>query len=131
MSALGAPRAKEIVSGIVRPNLATRTARPSPGPAYTRRVVNRSGRFILVVGVLGLLAIVFPTGASASEPSVFDSGTPRSAGERIASESLLRLTDMPAGFVMGGEDFCGEPRDEFENEGIYEVQEHLPPTPEE
>jgi hypothetical protein len=115
----------------VRPNLATRRARPSPGPTYTRRVVNRSGRFILVAWALVLLAALFATVAGATEPSVFESGTPRSSGERLASESLLRLTDMPAGFVFGGEEFCGEPRDDFEDEGIYEVQEHLPPTPEE
>jgi hypothetical protein len=76
-----------------------------------------------------LLALLAPA-AGAFESPFFHRGR-ETAAERVASESTLRLADLPAGFVLGGEAECGYLRDPSENEGIYERREHLPPTPSE
>ena len=69
--------------------------------------------------------------AAAAEPEFFDTGAPGTPAEELASRSLLRLPDMPAGFVLEEEDFCGRPRDKSETYGVVEQEEHLPPTPQE
>jgi hypothetical protein len=86
------------------------------------------------VGAVALLVLWVASlapGAKAAESNLFLTGRPGTASERLASESLLRLTDMPTGFVAGEEGFCGEPRHPSEWEGIYERREGVPPTPEE
>jgi hypothetical protein len=85
----------------------------------------------VAIALLILCGASLAPGAEAAESALFPIttyGTPR---EKSASESLLRLTDMPPGFVVGEEAFCGEPRHPSENQGIYERHEGLPLTPEE
>jgi hypothetical protein len=85
----------------------------------------------LAVGIaLLVLCASLAPGASAAESTIFE-GTPRTAPERRASESVLRLTDMPAGFVVGDEAWCGEARHPSEWEGIFEREQGVPLTPEE
>lgn len=52
-----------------------------------------------------------------------------SPAERQAQESILRLAELPAGYVLGESYFCGAPLRPSEEEDIYEQEEHLPPTP--
>lgn len=85
----------------------------------------------MVPAIVALFLMVLVSIAGAAEPTFFGSEATYSAATQRASESLLRLTDMPAGFVLGYEDDCGTPREKSETEGIYEEREHLPPTPEE
>jgi hypothetical protein len=82
--------------------------------------VNRSGKITLLVATIGaLLALAAPTFAAAE---------PLSPAERLAQESLLRLPELPAGYVLGAW-FCGGPSVPSEGEGIYEREEENPPTP--
>jgi hypothetical protein len=81
---------------------------------------------VLLTAVIAGLA----GGAAAAEPEFF-APAPRTAAETLAAESLLRLPDMPAGFVLEEEDFCGQPRDKSENYDVLEQEEDLPPTPQE
>lgn len=84
-----------------------------------------------MVATAWTLAALLAPGAGAAEPSFFGQEVSGSPSARLASESILRLTDMPAGFVREEETQCREPRDKSENYGIYERREHLPPTAEE
>jgi hypothetical protein len=93
--------------------------------------VNRSGIFAAAFALLVLCAASLAPGAQAAESTIFETGTPRTAPERLASESLLRLSDMPAGFVVGDGAWCGEARHPSEDEGIYEREQGVPLTAEE
>ncbi|MCW2981456.1 MAG: hypothetical protein JWO14_3183 [Solirubrobacterales bacterium] len=84
-----------------------------------------------VFALLTVAIAVLAGGAAAGEPEFFENGAPGTPAEELASQKLLRLPDMPAGFVLGEESFCGEPRDKSENYGVLEQEEHLPPTPQE
>jgi hypothetical protein len=84
----------------------------------------------MVLAVLTVAVMALAGTAAAAEPEFFDIG-PTTPAEELASRSLLRLPDMPAGFVLEEEDFCGEPRDKSEYYGVVEQEEHLPPTPQE
>ena len=81
MSALGAPRAKEMVSGIGRSNLATRRGRRSPGPAYTRAAMKRSGKIAAVTcsgaASVALRGLAAAAGAARRNPSPRPNGGPR------------------------------------------------------
>jgi hypothetical protein len=90
--------------------------------------MERSRRFATALVLLALSAALLAPAAGAFESPFLRNGH-ESAAERLASESTLRLTDLPAGFVLGGETECGYLRDPSEYEGIYERREHLPPTP--
>jgi hypothetical protein len=92
--------------------------------------VHRSGIFTALIGFLILCPAILAPTADATESTAFYTGTPAPWHGRLAAESLLRLTDMPPGFVAE-EGVCGEPRHPSENEGIYERREDIPPTPEE
>jgi hypothetical protein len=92
--------------------------------------VKRSRRIAAAATLIGLLVAILAPTAGAAESAFLQLGK-ESAAEKLASESTLRLTDLPAGFVLGGETACGLLRDPSENEGIYERREHLPPTPSE
>lgn len=83
-----------------------------------------------MLALAGLLMALLAPAAGAAEPLYFDRFID-SPSERLASESLLRLTDMPAGFVRSGESFCGRPSEASEYEGVYEAEEHRPPNPSE
>lgn len=52
-----------------------------------------------------------------------------SAAEQRAQESVLRLAELPPGYVLGGDWYCGAPSRPSEEEGIFEREEHNPPTP--
>jgi hypothetical protein len=93
--------------------------------------VNRYGRFATLLVLLTVAITALASGAAAAESEFFETGTPGTPAEELASQQLLRLPDMPAGFVLGEESLCGEPRDKSENYGILEQEEHLPPTPQE
>jgi hypothetical protein len=91
--------------------------------------MKRSRAIAAVVAITGLCVAVLAPAAGAAEAPLFEPGYVESPAATLALESTLRLTDLPAGFVLGGEAFCGEPRDPKEDEDIYERQEHPPPTP--
>jgi hypothetical protein len=93
--------------------------------------MERSKAIAAVVAVAGLCVALLAPAAGAAEPLLFEPGYVESPAATLALEATLRLTDLPAGFVLGPEVFCGEPRRPSENEGIYEREEHLPPTPSE
>lgn len=83
------------------------------------------------IAILVLTGARLAPTADAAESAIFETGTPRTAPERLASESLLRLSDMPAGFVVGDGAWCGEARHPSEDEGIYEREQGVPLTAEE
>jgi hypothetical protein len=93
--------------------------------------MERSKVIAAIVALAGLCATLLAPAAGAAEPLFFGSGSHETAAEKQASESILRVDDMPAGFVLGYEASCGVLRDASENEGIYEREEHLPPNPSE
>ncbi len=89
------------------------------------------GRFATVLALLIVVAAALAGGAAGAEPEFFEGRPPRTAAEKEAAQELLRLPDMPPGFVIGGENFCGQPRDKSEWYDLVEQEEHLPPTPQE
>jgi hypothetical protein len=93
--------------------------------------MQRSRGIATVTALAGVCAALLAPAAGAAEPQLFEPGYVESAAATLALESTLRLTDLPAGFVLGPEVFCGEPRRPSENEGILEQEEHLPPNPSE
>lgn len=92
--------------------------------------MGRSPRIATILALAGLLAALLAPAAGAAEPLFFGEFID-SPGERLASESLLRLTDLPAGFVRGEDSYCGRPSEASEYEGTLEQEEHLPPNPSE
>jgi hypothetical protein len=93
--------------------------------------MQRSRGIAAVTALAAVCASLLAPAAGAAEPPLFEPGYVESPAATLALESTLRLTDLPAGFVLGGEVFCGEPRRPSENEGILEQEEHLPPNPSE
>jgi hypothetical protein len=93
--------------------------------------MERSRRIAAALALAAVLAaLLAPTTAGAFESAFLQIG-PESAVERLASESTLRLADLPPGYVLSENPVCGEPRHPSENFGIMEEEEHLPPTPSE
>jgi hypothetical protein len=89
--------------------------------------VKRSVQVAAAAVFLGLLGALLASLASAAEEPLFYAVHP---AELPASESALRLADLPPGFVVTPESAeCFEPRHPSENFGIYEQREHIPPTP--
>jgi hypothetical protein len=85
----------------------------------------------MALAAVGLLVAILAPAAGAFE-SAFEQLGRGSAAEKIASESTLRLGDLPAGYVLAGEEAsCGLLRDASENYGLLEEEEHLPPNPSE
>jgi hypothetical protein len=93
--------------------------------------MERSRAIAAVLALVGLCAALLAPAAGAAEPTFFGEELSESPAARPASESILRLTDVPAGFVRDEATQCREPRDKSENEGTYERREHPPPTAEE
>jgi hypothetical protein len=94
--------------------------------------MKRSGAIAAVTALGCLLAALLAPAAGAAEPLFLEPFEAANAAEKLASESTLRLTDMPAGFVVSTyESTCGGLRDERETEGIYEEREHPAPNPSE
>jgi hypothetical protein len=82
--------------------------------------MKRSGKIAAPLALVGaLIALATPISAAAETVS---------PAERLAQESVLRLSELPAGYVLG-EWFCGRPPKESEYEGIYEREEENPPSP--
>src|SRR5262245_28346224 len=94
MSALGAPRAKEMVSGIGRSTLATARRHRSRGAAYTRRRMRRSTALVAVIAFCAAFAALAGAAASAAEPAQIG--------------MLVRFHELPGGYVIGDEGVgCG------------------------
>jgi hypothetical protein len=87
--------------------------------------VKRSGKIAAVAALTGLLValgvVLFGAPVAAAEGL-----TP---AERRAQESVLRLDELPAGYALGEDFYCGSPPRPSEDEGIYEREEHKPPAP--
>lgn len=79
----------------------------------------------VVAALTGLLVVLAFALAGAPEAR----GQGLSPAERRAQESVLRLAELPTGYVLGESYFCGTPLRPSEEQGIYEQKEHLPPTP--
>ena len=83
---------------VTRPDL--RGARIRPGGQltriYTRRLVNRSGRFVVAISLLGLLLalVAAPAGAAPA------------AGNRAQIGMLVRLHELRGGYTVGDEFGC-------------------------
>jgi len=87
--------------------------------------MKRSGKIAVLTAFAGLLlslGALFAGAPRAGAESL-------SALERQAHESVLRLAELPTGYVLGG-NFCGAARRPSEEEELVAVgEEHKPPTP--
>jgi hypothetical protein len=83
--------------------------------------MKRSGKIAVLAALIGLLVALTGAAGAAAE-----SLTP---AERRAQESVLRLAELPAGYALGGDFYCGAPSRPAEYEGIYEREEHKQPNP--
>jgi hypothetical protein len=82
--------------------------------------MKRSGKIAVLTALIGMaIALASPLAAGAETVS---------PAERLAQESVLRLPELPEGYVLG-EWFCGGPSVPSEDEGILEQEEEIPPTP--
>jgi hypothetical protein len=101
-----------------------RRSRSAP-PAYTREAVKRSAKIAAPTAIAGLLLAL----------GVVFGGAPRAGAEppapteQQALDSILRLTELPTGYVLGGRHFCELPRRPSEEVEIVAVGDHSPPTP--
>jgi hypothetical protein len=86
--------------------------------------MKRSGKIAAVTALTGLLIALSLALASASGAAA----ERLSPAERRAQESVLRLAELPAGYVLDSSWYCGLPSKPSEEEGIYEREEHKPPT---
>jgi hypothetical protein len=96
-------------------------------PTYTRKAVERSAKIAAVFSLAGLLVtltLVFGSALSmAAEPP--------GPAELRAQESVLRLTELPTGYVLSGRHFCSAQRPGEEAGGIVVEAggPKAPPTP--
>jgi hypothetical protein len=99
----------------------------SLAPTYTRKAVERSAKIAAVFSLAGLLVtltLVFGSALSmAAEPP--------GPAELRAQESVLRLTELPTGYVLIGRHFCSAQRPNEEAGGIVVEAggPKAPPTP--
>jgi hypothetical protein len=83
---------------VTRPDLRRAGIRPAGQSTriYTRRLVNRSGRFVVAISLLGLLLAVVAAPAGAAP----------AAGDRAQIGMMLRLHELPGGYTVGDEFGC-------------------------
>jgi hypothetical protein len=90
--------------------------------------VKRSAKIAVVAALAGLLLALGAVLAGAPKASA---GQPAPT-EQQALDSILRLGELPPGYVLGGKHFCDEPRRPSEEEGeeiFVEGGKNKPPTP--
>jgi hypothetical protein len=88
--------------------------------------MRRSGAIAAKVSVLAVLTALGAVLAEAPRASA----EPPPPSERQALDSILRLAELPTGYVLGGRHFCDEPRRPSEEEGGFlEGEERTQPTP--
>jgi hypothetical protein len=87
--------------------------------------MKRSGKIVAVAALTSLL-IALSSAFASVPPAVAETLSP---AERRAQESVLRLAELPAGYVLDSSWYCGPPSRPSEEEGIYEREEHRPLTP--
>lgn len=87
--------------------------------------MRRLGKIAAVVALAGLLLALAIALAAASGAGAAG----LSPAERRAQESVLRLPELPAGYVLDPNWYCGTPPSPSEDEGIYEREEDKPPSP--
>ncbi|OJU83824.1 MAG: hypothetical protein BGO11_12735 [Solirubrobacterales bacterium 70-9] len=90
--------------------------------------MKRSGQIVVVAALAALLLALGAVLAGAPQAGA----EPPAPTERQALDSVLRLVELPTGYVLGGHDFCEAPRRPSEEERggvIVESGERKPPTP--
>jgi hypothetical protein len=87
--------------------------------------MKRAGKISAVITLAGFL-IVLAVALAAAPGAAAEHLSP---AERRAQESVLRLAELPRGYVLGEDFYCGAPPRPSEEEGIFEREEHKPPTP--
>ncbi len=91
--------------------------------------MKRSGAIAVVAAVSALLMALGAFLAGSSRAGA----EPPAPTERQALDSVLRLAELPTGYVLGGRQFCDEPRRPSEEEAggirLEEGEEPAPPTP--
>ncbi len=87
--------------------------------------MKRSGKIAVLTAFAGLLVALGAVLGAASRAGAES----LSALEREAHESVLRLDELPTGYVLGGRDFCSARRPNEEVAIIAEGGEREPPTP--